>query len=121
MTDRIELLDLRVDAVVGALPFERERPQSLSLDLVVERSFAEAASRDDLTLTTNYAALLALAQAVVVDGQFVLLETLVYRVAEALLASDPAIEAATVTVRKLLPPVAQQVASVGASTTQRRG
>ena len=120
MTDRIELLDLRIDAVVGALPFERERTQPLSIDLVIERSFAEAARTDDLRLTSDYAALLTLAQRVVITGAFTLLETLVYRVGHALLASDPAIVAATVTARKLEPPVAPRVASVGVSTTVRR-
>lgn len=121
MNDLIELGDLRCRAVVGVLAEERDRAQPLAFDLTLERPFEEAALSDDLAETTNYAEVLALTTRVATEGRFLLLETLAYRVAHELLAFDPAIVAVTVAVRKLRPPVSEDVATVGVRTTLRRG
>lgn len=120
MTDRIELSGLRVSAVVGVLAEERERPQPLVIDVDLERPFREAAHHDDLAATTSYADVAALVERVIVEGRFLLLETLVYRVADAVLALDPAIDAVHVRAHKLRPPVSQDVATAGVACTQRR-
>ena len=120
MTDLVELVDLRLDAIVGVLPHERVAPQPLRLDIVFARQFDEAAARDDLRFTTNYAAVIALAEDIVMTGAFLLLETLVVRVADAILSFDVAISSVTVRVAKLEPPVPQHIATVGVSTTRHR-
>jgi FolB domain-containing protein len=120
MNDRIELRGLRVRAVVGVLAEEREREQPLAIDVDLERPFDEAARDDDLAATTNYAEVLDLVERVVVEGRFLLLETLVTRVARAVLDADGAIDAVHVRARKLRPPVAQDVDSVGVSHSTRR-
>ena len=120
MSDVIELRGLRVNAVVGVLAEERERRQPLVIDLELVRPFREAAASDDLAGTTNYAEVLALAEAVVVEGHFLLLETLVHRVAEAVLDFDPAIESVLVRAHKPRPPGPQDVTSVGVACTLRR-
>ncbi len=113
MSDRIELRGLRVAAVVGVLAEERLREQPLSLDLDIERPLDEASARDDVAATTNYAEVLALAVRVAREGRFALLETLADRVARAVRDADPAIQRVSVTVRKLRPPVPEDVATVG--------
>ena len=113
MSDIIELRELRLSAVVGVLREERERAQPLAFDLDVERSFEEAAMNDDLSETTDYSAVLEIAARVAHEGEFLLLETLAYRVAREVLAFDPSITAVTVAVRKLRPPVAFDVATAG--------
>lgn len=120
MSDVIEIRDLRCRAVIGALAEERTRPQTLGVDLDVERSFTEAALNDDLAATTNYAAILALVERVAVEGEFLLLETLAYHVAREVLAFDEAVTRVEVAVRKLHPPVDSDVGSVGVRTTVRR-
>lgn len=120
MSDRIELHGLRVRAVVGVLAEEREREQPLALDVDIERSFREAARDDDLGATTNYARILDLVERVVIEGRFLLLETLVVRVGRAILDADDAIDAVHVQVRKLRPPVPQDIDSVGVSSTSCR-
>ena len=120
MSDVIELRGLRVTAVVGVLAEERLRRQPLEIDLDLERDFTAAAAGDNLGATTNYAAVLERATAVAVAGQFQLLETLAVRVAEAVLALDPEITAVTVAVRKLRPPVPDDVATVGVRHHARR-
>ena len=120
MSDVIELRELRVSAVVGVLSEERDRPQPLAFDIDIERPMEEAAMNDDLAETTNYAELLSLTTTVARDGAFLLLETLAYRVARELLAFDDAIVSVTVAVRKLHPPVAEDVATVGVRCTVTR-
>jgi FolB domain-containing protein len=113
MTDVIELRKLRVSAIVGVLAEERDRAQPLEFDLDIERNFEEAAMNDDLTETTDYAAVVTITTSVATKGRFLLLETLAYRVAREVLALDEAIEAVVVAVRKLRPPVPEDLASAG--------
>jgi dihydroneopterin aldolase len=117
VSDVIELRELRVSAVVGVLSEERDRPQPLAFDIDIERPMEEAAMSDDLAETTNYAEVLSLTTTVAQDGAFLLLETLAYRVAREILAFDDAITSVTVAVRKLHPPVAEDVATVGVRCT----
>lgn len=120
MRDAIEVRGLRLRAVVGTLPEERLRAQPLALDLELVRPFEEAALNDDLAETTNYAEVIDRVESVVTGGAFLLLETLAHRVAREVLALDPGLEAVTVAVRKLRPPVPQDVESVGVRTTLAR-
>jgi dihydroneopterin aldolase len=120
MKDVIVLRKLRVDAIVGVLDKERRRPQPLAFDIDVHRSFREAAKDDTLAETTNYAEILTLTAQIAVEGRFLLLETLATRVGEQILAFDPAIKSVTVSVRKLQPPVSEDVATVGVRTTVSR-
>jgi dihydroneopterin aldolase len=120
VSDVIELRELRCSAVVGVLAEERERAQPLVFDLDIERPFEWAAMNDDIGDTTNYAEVLSLASRVATDGRFLLLETLAQRVAHEVLAFDAEISSVTVAVRKVRPPVAQDVASVGVRCTVSR-
>lgn len=113
MTDVIELRELRVAAIVGVLPEERLRAQPLAFDIDIERPFARAAADDDLSETTNYADVLTVVALVATTEACLLLESLAYRVANQILERDGAITSVTVAVRKLEPPVPEDVASVG--------
>jgi len=120
VSDVIELRHLRCSAIVGVLAEERDRAQPIEFDIDLERPFEEAAINDDLNETTNYAAILTLATSVAVEGRFLLLESLAYRVAREILAYDEAVESVTVAVRKLRPPVPEDVATVGVRCTLQR-
>ena len=120
MNDVIELRELRCSAIVGVLAEERDRAQPLVFDVDLVRPFEEAAINDDLAVTTNYADVLTLTGRVATEGQYLLLETLAYRVAHEILAFDTEIESVTVAVRKARPPVVQDVASVGVRCTVHR-
>ena len=111
--DVIEIRGLRCSCVIGALAHEREALQPLEFDVDLERPFAAAARDDDLTATTNYARVTSLVVAIATEGRFVLLETLAQRVGARLLEVDPAVEAVVVAVRKLRPPVDEDVATIG--------
>lgn len=116
--DAIELRGLRLRAIVGVLEWERRVAQPLELDLDVGLDLAAAGASDALADTVDYGQLCAVAEQVVADGRFLLLEALAAHVAEATLASDARIRSVTVAVRKLEPPVAQQLATSGVRLTR---
>ena len=106
--------------VHGVLPEERERAQPFSLDIVAWVDMAAAQRSDALADTVDYGALAQTAAEVVGQQSFRLLEALAGRLAEALLISDARLEAVEVTVRKLRPPLALDVASTGVRVLRTR-
>lgn len=118
--DAIELRGLRLAAVVGVLPHEQAQPQPIELDLDVVVDVAAAGASDDLADTVDYGELCARAEQAVVGRTHALLEAVAERVAAAVLDADPRVLAVTVAVRKLRPPVAQQLATSGVRVTRSR-
>lgn len=118
--DLIQLRGLTALGVVGALPEEQDRAQPLEVDVDIEADLSAAGASDQLDDTVDYGAVCDLVERVVTTERFVLLERLAARIAE-LILSDDRVDAITVTVRKLRPPVAQIVATSGVRITRRRG
>lgn len=119
MPDVIEVRGLRALAICGALPEEQVRPQPVEVDMDVAVDLRDAARSDDLADTVDYAALVADAERVLTSERFVLLERLAERLAEVALA-DERVDSVTVAVRKLRPPVPQQLDTTGVRLTRRR-
>lgn len=119
MGDVIELRGLRVVGTHGALPEEQERAQPFEVDLDVHADLAPAGASDRLDDTVDYGALAAAVAGVVAGERHRLLERLAQRVADVVLADDR-VDAVTVTVRKLRPPVPLDLASSGVRVTRRR-
>ena len=119
MTDVIELRGLRALGICGALPEERERVQPLEVDLDVHADLRPAGASDELGDTVDYGALAAAVDQVITTERFVLLERLAQRLADVVLA-DSRVERVTVTVRKLRPPVSQQLDTSGVRITRER-
>jgi len=119
-TDVIELRGLRLAGIVGVLPHEQAQAQPLELDLDISLDLAPAGTSDDLTDTVDYGALCDAAELIVTGTSHALLEALAERLADALLAADGRIDAVTVAVRKLRPPVAQQLSTSGVRITRGR-
>jgi dihydroneopterin aldolase len=118
--DRIELRDLRVLGRHGVLAEEQERAQPFSLDIVAWLDMSAAQHSDDLADTVDYGALAQSAADVVAGRSYQLLEALAGRLADALLISDPRLESVEVTVRKLRPPLALDLASTGVCVRRDR-
>lgn len=117
MSPRIEVRGLRVVAVHGLLEEERRRAQPFEIDIDVELAASTALASDDLADTVDYGGLIRLATEVVTGAPHLLLESLAGAVADSLVAVAGVAEA-TVTVRKLRPPVPADVASVGVRVTR---
>lgn len=118
--DRIEVRGLRVLGVHGALPEEQDRAQPFEIDLDVEADLSVAGASDHLADTVDYGALTAVAAAVVGGERFRLLERLADRIASEVADADPRIQAVTVTVRKLRPPLPVDLTSAGVRITRAR-
>jgi dihydroneopterin aldolase len=118
--DRIELRGLRVTGRVGVLPIEVEQDQPLELDLDLMLDLAPAGASDDLADTVDYGAVCAAVERTVSAGHVSLLERLAALVADAVLAVDARIGAVDVVIRKLRPPVPQQLATSGVRIRRNR-
>lgn len=118
--DLIELRGLRLAGIVGVLAHEQAQPQPLELDLDIRVDLAAAGASDDLGDTVDYGALCSVAEQVVSTTRYALLEALAEHLTSALLAADPRIDAVTLAVRKLRPPVAQQLSTSGVRIVRER-
>ncbi|MGD1011480.1 MAG: dihydroneopterin aldolase [Acidimicrobiales bacterium] len=119
MNDRIELLGLRVLGRHGALEGEQDTAQPFEVDLEVEAELGDAARDDDLTKTIDYSFVVETAMSIVRQHKYRLLEALAGAIANGIL-EIPTVTAVTVTVRKLRPPVAADMASAGVRLRRER-
>ncbi len=118
--DLIELRGLRASRrSTACCPSGRERPQPLEVDLDVEANLAKPGRTDALDDTVDYGAICSIVERVITTERFDLLERLADRIAEVVLADD-AVVAVEVAVRKLRPPVPQQLATSGVRITRTR-
>lgn len=113
VTDRIELRGLRLTAHVGVSDAERAQAQPLELDVDLHVDLRPPADSDDVADTVDYGvAAIAISDAVR-DGQHHLLERVAKVAANASFAADQRVTAATVTVRKVRPPVPVDIVTTG--------
>ncbi len=118
--DRIEIRGLHVLGTHGVLPEERVRAQPFEVDLDLGLDLGPAGDTDDLADTVDYGDVVARVIAVVAGTRsYQLLEALAGAIASEALA-DPRVVSTTVAVRKLRPPLAAELASVGVRITRRR-
>lgn len=97
--DRLSLLGMRYTARHGVLPREKEQAQPFEIDLVLHADLSDAAERDALEATVDYAALRDLVEAIVTGPGFDLIEALAGAIARAVLASTDAAVVGAVEVR----------------------
>jgi dihydroneopterin aldolase len=119
VSDRIEIRGLRALGVVGVLPEERERAQPFEIDFDVEADLSTAGASDALDDTIDYGALVDTAEKVVTKESWLLLERVAQRIADELLRFDRVV-AVNVTIRKLRPPLANDVATSAVSIRRLR-
>jgi 7,8-dihydroneopterin aldolase/epimerase/oxygenase len=91
----------------------------LEVDLDVEADLTAAGGSDELEATVDYGEVVERAAAVVAGRSFRLLEALAEGIAEAVLA-DGRVGSVSVGVRKLRPPLAADLGSVGVRITRSR-
>lgn len=117
MSDRVLISGLRVSAAVGVLAEEHGRLQPLSIDCELAVDLTKAGSSDDLDDTVNYAQVADGAVAIVAERHHELLESLADEIGQFALGLDGRIERATVTIRKLQPPLDLDLDWVGVVRT----
>ena len=97
--DRIFLRDLRVETIIGIFDWERETPQTVSIDLEMATDVARAAQSDDIADALDYKAVAKRLIAFVGESRFQLVETLAERIA-AILREEFGVPWVRVTVNK---------------------
>ena len=105
--------------IIGVNPEERHRQQPFEIDLDLEADLSLAGKSDDLAETVDYGLAVAVAEHVVRTESHLLLERVAQRIAEDLLALG-CIDGVTVTIRKVRPPLPQDVATAAVTITRRR-
>jgi dihydroneopterin aldolase len=119
VSDLIEIRGLRALGIIGVNPEERNRPQPFELDLDLEADLSAAGTSDALADTVDYGLAVAVAERVVREERHLLLERVADRIAEELLALER-VAGVTVTIRKVRPPLPQDVATAAVTITRRR-
>ncbi|HEY5854698.1 MAG TPA: dihydroneopterin aldolase [Aldersonia sp.] len=111
MSDRIELLGLRVRGHHGVFEHERSDGQDFLIDVTVWLDLAPAAASDDLDDTLDYGALAQIAADIVGGTPRDLIETVAAEIADAVM-TDPRVQATEVTVHKPSAPIPLTFADV---------
>lgn len=102
--DLILVSGIRCMGVHGVLPEEKTRPQPFEVDVELEVDVTQAGQTDSLDDTVDYAAVCDGVRRAVESEHYDLLERLATRLTE-VCRTDPRVTAATVSVRKMHPPV----------------
>jgi 7,8-dihydroneopterin aldolase/epimerase/oxygenase len=118
MQGSIQISALEVQCIVGCLPHERETPQKLVLHLDAHYDFLKVAQSDDLQDAVNYTALATLLEEFIIQERFHMLEALVVRACQYLLAQNPVLN--TITLRAEKPAAWGKAHFCGASFTATR-
>ncbi len=119
--DRIELRGLRSVGTHGVLVEEQERAQPFEVDLDLDVDLRPAGVSDALADTVDYGAVADVVAATVSGPRsFSLLEALAWHVADAVLDVDRRITGVTVSLRKLRPPLAVDIDTVGVRVVRHR-
>ena len=118
-SDRIEVRALRVVGTHGVLPEEQSRGQPFEIDLDVDTDLTVAGRTDAIEETVDYGEVVLRASAVVTGRSYRLLEALAEGIAQAVLTNGR-VTSVGVGVRKLHPPLAADVGSVGVRITRSR-
>jgi len=120
MADRIVLKGIQFYGYHGVPDAEQETGHRYEVDLLLEVDVTAAAAADDVALTVDYGVVTRAVLEIGTQQRFRLIETLATRFAEHLLASQPRVEALTVSVKKQLPPIPGVVEYAAVEITRRR-
>ncbi len=108
--DRIELRGIRATGAIGVLAEEQERAQPFEVDIDIELDASLAGRSDDLEHTVDYGQAVSIATKIVETGGVLLLEKVATIIAHEILGLAR-VRAATVTVKKLRPPLPHDLTS----------
>ena len=108
--DKVLINNLTVDAILGILPNGRVQTQQVVINLTIFTDTQPAAKSQNIADTLNYAELASQAAQLTVEGEYLLIESLVEDLA-ALTLDHPTAKAVTVRVEK--PQAVRDARSVG--------
>jgi dihydroneopterin aldolase len=120
MTDRIFIKGLALHAYHGVMAHEAKVGQSFSIDLDLEIDLSAAARSDKVMDTVSYDKVVECASEAFSAQRFRLIEAAAGRVADAVLAAFPRVNAIVVTIHKPHAPIAATFSDVGVTLVRKR-
>ncbi|MEM7341388.1 MAG: dihydroneopterin aldolase [Actinomycetota bacterium] len=111
--DRVEIRGLDVVSYCGVLDEEQARPQPFRIDVDLYLDLVDAGQTDDLAATADYGAITDRVVAMLGVERYLLVERMAQRVADVAFDEASRIEAVTVRIRKLRPPIGAAVDTTG--------
>ncbi len=87
--DIVYIRELEIETVIGVFDWERERKQTVSIDLELGCDIAAAASSDNIAVALDYKAIAHRVREVVAASEFLLVEALAEAIAGVILAEFP--------------------------------
>ena len=94
------LHNLRIDCIVGIYPHEREREQTVFLNLELDYDFAPAAASDAIADAVDYDQVVRMVTELIQSRRFQLIEAMAEAVAAMLLERVPVIDCVRLEIRK---------------------
>ncbi|KZN33102.1 dihydroneopterin triphosphate 2'-epimerase [Pseudoalteromonas luteoviolacea S2607] len=108
--DKVYISQLHVETIIGVYDFEKESKQSLYFDIEMSTDITQAAKTDDINLAVDYAKVSERVIELSTSCQVELLETLLERLADAILAE---FSVSDVKIRVSKPAAVAQAQTVG--------
>lgn len=118
MDGKIFIHGLKVSCIIGTLPRERKKKQTVLIDLEFPAPVKKAARSDDLTKALNYQKIARRASKFVAQSRFYLVETLAERLAAVLLKGFPVKK---ITLRISKPGAIRNAKNVGVEICRKNG
>ena len=113
MMTKVLIQELDVHAYHGWHAHEGEFGQPFRVDIILDVDIAKAAETDHLQHAVDYGKVVAETRRLFVERRYKLVEAAAAALADDLLRFFPAAQAVFVRVRKLKPPIPEQLAAVG--------
>ena len=96
----ISLVDLEITCIIGVLPDERIKEQSLFIDINLEVDFTDSTFSDDICDTIDYTIIAELATQLAISKKYQLIESFCHDLNNLLLEKFEIIKQSTVKVKK---------------------
>ncbi len=113
MKGRVIVENFVVHAHHGWFEHERESGRKFAVDIALTIDLGRAAATDDLVRTVDYGAVVSVVEELFVNRRFKLLEAAAVTLVRALFDRHSVVEAVSLSIRKLQPPLPQQIDAVG--------
>ena len=119
MKSTIHVTGLEIYGYIGVSEAERQIGHRLKLDLSVEFQL-DTNAPDELAQTVDYGELVALTHRIITESKGLTLEFLGQTIIRQILSSFPNVNSATISLKKIAPPIPFIVESVGVTLSSSR-
>lgn len=118
--DTIFLEGIELFGYIGVLEHEKREGQTFYIDIELEVDLRKAGRSDALAQTVNYAEVFALAEQLMEEARYDLIESYAEQLSEEIFSYFDLVQTAVVTVRKPEAPIDGKFRSVGVTLRRRR-